>query len=158
MTIIDFFLVRRVWRYQRANQNPYTSIEEEQSTHWPKEKKYKRTNTDLQLRLLPTLTDPIAVCLFSSKSNDFGLVLESTSVSSVNYGYHVRLFSSIPDSTFTMRYFTNNMSTGMFTVVLYRYFKEGRTVLLISPETGRNIHISFEMSITNTGWVCWPIM
>jgi hypothetical protein len=25
---------------------------------------------------------------------------------------------------------------------------------LISPETGRNIHIPFEMSITNTGWVC----
>jgi hypothetical protein len=28
--------VRRVWRYQRANQNPY--IEEEQTTQWPKEK------------------------------------------------------------------------------------------------------------------------
>jgi hypothetical protein len=27
---------RRVWRYQRSNQNPY--IEEEQKTQWPKEK------------------------------------------------------------------------------------------------------------------------
>jgi len=27
---------RRVWRYQRGNQNPY--IEEEQTTQWPKEK------------------------------------------------------------------------------------------------------------------------
>ena len=26
---------RRVWRYQRGNQNPYT---EEQTTQWPKEK------------------------------------------------------------------------------------------------------------------------
>jgi hypothetical protein len=32
------------------------------------------------------------------------------------------------------------MSTGMFTVVLYRYFKEGSTVLFISPETGRSIN------------------
>jgi hypothetical protein len=32
-------LVRRVWRYQRGNQNPY--IEEEQTTHWPKEKVQK---------------------------------------------------------------------------------------------------------------------
>jgi len=31
--------LRRVWRYQRGNQNPY--IEEEQTTHWPKEKAQK---------------------------------------------------------------------------------------------------------------------
>jgi hypothetical protein len=43
-------------------------------------------STKRQLRVLPTLTDPIGVCLFSSKSDDFGLVVESTSVSSVNYG------------------------------------------------------------------------
>ena len=30
---------RRVWRYQRGNQNPY--IEEEQTTQWPKEKGQK---------------------------------------------------------------------------------------------------------------------
>jgi len=30
---------RRVWRYQRDNQNPY--IEEEQPTQWPKEKSTK---------------------------------------------------------------------------------------------------------------------
>jgi len=30
---------RRVWRYQRSNQNPY--IEEEQTTQWPKEKTQK---------------------------------------------------------------------------------------------------------------------
>ena len=29
-------VLRRVWRYQRGNQNPY--IEEEQITQWPKEK------------------------------------------------------------------------------------------------------------------------
>ena len=32
-------MVRRVWRYQRGNQNPY--IEEEQTTQWPKEKVWK---------------------------------------------------------------------------------------------------------------------
>jgi hypothetical protein len=31
--------VRRVWRYQKGNQNPY--IEEEQTTQWPKEKGQK---------------------------------------------------------------------------------------------------------------------
>ena len=31
--------IRRVWRYQRGNQNPY--IEEEQKTQWPKEKVQK---------------------------------------------------------------------------------------------------------------------
>ena len=30
---------RRVWRYQRGNQNPY--IEEEQTTQWPKEEVHK---------------------------------------------------------------------------------------------------------------------
>ena len=34
-------VLRRVWRYQRGNQNPYI---EEQTTQWPK----KRTNNDLQ--------------------------------------------------------------------------------------------------------------
>jgi hypothetical protein len=29
--------IRRVWRYQRGNQNPY--IEEEQTTQWPKDTK-----------------------------------------------------------------------------------------------------------------------
>ena len=32
-------VVRRVWRYQRGNQNPYN--EEEQTTQWPKEKAQK---------------------------------------------------------------------------------------------------------------------
>jgi hypothetical protein len=31
--------IRRVWKYQRGNQNPY--IEEEQTTQWPKEKVQK---------------------------------------------------------------------------------------------------------------------
>ena len=31
--------IRRVWRYQRGNQNPY--VEEEQTTQWPKEKVQK---------------------------------------------------------------------------------------------------------------------
>ena len=34
-----FDLIRRVWRYQRGNQNPY--MEEEQTTQWPKEKVQK---------------------------------------------------------------------------------------------------------------------
>jgi hypothetical protein len=29
--------------------------------------------------------------------------------------------------------------------VLYRYFKEGRMALLISPETGRSINMALEM-------------
>jgi len=33
------FTVRRVWRYQRGNQNPY--IEEKQTTQWPNEKVQK---------------------------------------------------------------------------------------------------------------------
>ena len=31
--------LRRVWRYQKGNQNPYS--EEEQTTQWPKEKGQK---------------------------------------------------------------------------------------------------------------------
>jgi hypothetical protein len=34
-----FSIVKRVWRYQRDNQNPY--IEEEQTTQWPTEKVQK---------------------------------------------------------------------------------------------------------------------
>jgi len=38
--VSDYCLMpRRVWRYQRRNQNPY--IEEEQTTQWPKEKSTK---------------------------------------------------------------------------------------------------------------------
>jgi hypothetical protein len=36
---LEDLFVRRVWRYQRANQNPY--IEVEQTTQWPKEKVQK---------------------------------------------------------------------------------------------------------------------
>ena len=35
----DYNFLRRVWRYQRANQNSY--IKEEQTTQWPKEKVQK---------------------------------------------------------------------------------------------------------------------
>jgi len=38
-TMVPIVIVRRVWRYQRGNQNPY--IEEEQTTQWPKENKQK---------------------------------------------------------------------------------------------------------------------
>ena len=37
--VIDVLSQRRVWRYQRGNQNPY--IEEEQTTQWPREKAQK---------------------------------------------------------------------------------------------------------------------
>ena len=83
--------------------------------------------------------------MFSSKRDDFGRVLDSTSVSSVNYGHHGGCFSSIPDSTFNLRYFSNNISTGILTVVLYRYFKYDRTVPLISKDTGRIINLASEM-------------
>ena len=33
------YMTRRVWRYQRSNQNPF--IQEEQTTQWPKEKPQK---------------------------------------------------------------------------------------------------------------------
>ena len=36
---IQTIISRRVWRYQRGNQNPY--IEEEQTAQWPKEKVQK---------------------------------------------------------------------------------------------------------------------
>jgi hypothetical protein len=39
MTITVEYSLRRVWRYQRGNHNPY--IEEEQTTQWPKEKLQK---------------------------------------------------------------------------------------------------------------------
>jgi hypothetical protein len=35
----DIYIIRRVWRYQRGNQNPY--IKEEQTTQWSKEKVQK---------------------------------------------------------------------------------------------------------------------
>jgi hypothetical protein len=36
---VTIAFIKRVWRYQRGNQNPY--IEEEQPTQWPKEKVQK---------------------------------------------------------------------------------------------------------------------
>jgi hypothetical protein len=39
----------------------------------------------------------------------------------------------------------NYIVSAIFTVVLYRYFKEGRTVLFNSPETGRSITMDLEM-------------
>jgi hypothetical protein len=36
-------VIKRVWRYQRGNQNPY--IEEEQTTQWPKLQKNKQRYT-----------------------------------------------------------------------------------------------------------------
>ena len=40
-SIYGRYYIRRVWRYQRGNQNPY--IEEEQTTQWPKEKVQRDT-------------------------------------------------------------------------------------------------------------------
>ena len=37
--LLEVIYLRRVWRFQRGNQNPY--IEEEQTTQWPKEKVQK---------------------------------------------------------------------------------------------------------------------
>ena len=39
-----YLCIRRAWRYQRGNQNPYT----EETTQWRKEKRYKRTHNDQQ--------------------------------------------------------------------------------------------------------------
>jgi hypothetical protein len=38
---VNYSVTRRVWRYQRDNQNPY--IEEEQTTQWPKNDKQRST-------------------------------------------------------------------------------------------------------------------
>ena len=38
-SVLLYKVIRRVWRYQKGNQNPY--IEEEQTTQWPKEKVQK---------------------------------------------------------------------------------------------------------------------
>jgi len=37
--MLSLVIIRRVWRYQRVNQNLY--IKEEQTTQWPKENKQK---------------------------------------------------------------------------------------------------------------------
>jgi hypothetical protein len=57
----------------------------------------KRKITNVQTTIYKTsvksfanIDRPNRICLFSSKSDDFGLVLESTILSSVNYGHHVR--------------------------------------------------------------------
>ena len=42
--IVKTTVERRVWRYQRGNQNPYI---EEQTTQWPNEKVQKENN-DIQ--------------------------------------------------------------------------------------------------------------
>ena len=39
--VVAVLIIRRVWRYQRSNQNPY--IEEDQTTQWPKEKHTHKT-------------------------------------------------------------------------------------------------------------------
>jgi len=44
MTNISPLVGRRVWRYQRGNQNPYI---EKNRQHNGQKKKYKRTNNDL---------------------------------------------------------------------------------------------------------------
>jgi hypothetical protein len=44
-TSVGMVMSRRVWRYQRGNQNPY--IEEEQTIQWPKGK-VQKINYDLQ--------------------------------------------------------------------------------------------------------------
>jgi hypothetical protein len=41
------FCIRRVWRYERGNQNPY--IEEEQTTQWPQEKIQKDSGIHVPL-------------------------------------------------------------------------------------------------------------
>jgi len=43
MFIHVLFVRRRVWRYERGNQNPYI---EEQTTQWPKEKSVYGRRTD----------------------------------------------------------------------------------------------------------------
>ena len=40
--------IRRVWRYQMGNQNPYS--EEEQTTQWPKEKVQKDKQRSIKHR------------------------------------------------------------------------------------------------------------
>jgi len=39
VSLVEHLPARRVWRYQRGNQNPY--VKEEQTTQWAKEKVQK---------------------------------------------------------------------------------------------------------------------
>jgi len=55
-TVMLSWFIRRVWIYQRGNQNPY--IEEEQTTQWPKEKaqKDKQRSTKYTLKTKDRVT------------------------------------------------------------------------------------------------------
>jgi hypothetical protein len=60
--------IRRVWRYQRGNQNPY--IEVEQTTQWPKEQvqKDKQRSTKHRYKTKDRVTrTPLKLCFWSTK-------------------------------------------------------------------------------------------
>ena len=44
--IFQYDIIQKSLKIPKGNRNPYS--EEEQTTQWAKEKKYKRTNSDLQ--------------------------------------------------------------------------------------------------------------
>jgi hypothetical protein len=69
-----FYFVRRVWRYQRGNQNPY--IEEEQTTQWPNEKvqKAKQRSTKHTHKTKDRVTrTPLSNLSTSSVRNTFNI-------------------------------------------------------------------------------------
>jgi hypothetical protein len=70
--------LRRVWRYQRGNQNPY--IEEEQTTQWPKVRRTDNTMTKRQKnrqhndQKTEEQTTPIILCLEANAGIDHWII------------------------------------------------------------------------------------
>jgi hypothetical protein len=66
-------MLRRVWRYQRGNQNQY--IEEEQTTQWPTEKgqtiKTYRLMSDILILITPLVSPNSSqhICIYLSEVN-----------------------------------------------------------------------------------------
>jgi hypothetical protein len=116
-----FYVGRRVWRYQKGNQNP--SIEEEQTTQWPKEKvqKDKQRSTKHTYKTIDRVTrTPLKtggelrcsgrVCRSCSTSYIRRVNLVTNPVISHERGKDREVFflSSITDNTFTWLEYMSN--------------------------------------------------
>ena len=95
-------LVRRVWRHQKGNQNPY--IEEEQTTQWSKEKVKQRSTkhtyrTKHRVTLTPLKTGREFRCsgrvsLSSSTSDTCRVNLVTNQVISHEWGKNRQIFTT----------------------------------------------------------------
>jgi hypothetical protein len=78
--------IRRVWRYQRGNQNPY--IEEEQTTQWPKEKVQKDKQRSTKKTSIGESDDKISITFtILLWSLGDGIVLSVMYVNGCGYRY-----------------------------------------------------------------------